>query len=180
MKKTISDDRFNPIKITDLMKMDFSGSDCKNAFRAWDTKKEVMIHHPDLLWRSEGIFIFDWGKYDQYKKQGKDDGYAYYNSRELCYTSRFKHPDQRWILMQNTGLVDKNERIIWEGDLFKLGSNSYSVVEYDKNWASFMLNDTVGLNDIVQSRMEAQSNSTKVADDMEIAGNIYENPCVLT
>jgi len=62
-------------------------------------------------------------------------------------------------LMQYTGLKDINGKEIYEGDILKSGWGYSGVVEYD----SFMFMKSEG----------------RISDDVEIIGNIYENPELL-
>lgn len=78
-------------------------------------------------------------------------------------------------LIQCTGLKDKNAKLIYEGDIaFKKGSKNYkkeklySVVIWDSMYAQFNLSDENGIHQI-------PSNSNNI----EIVGNIYENPELL-
>ena len=79
------------------------------------------------------------------------------------------------ILMQCTGLKDKNNTLIFEGDIiYKKGTKNhkgekmYSEVIWDQMYAEFNISDDNGMH-----RMPSNSNN------IEIIGNIYENPELL-
>lgn len=78
--------------------------------------------------------------------------------------------DNNLVLMQFTGLLDKNGKEIFEGDIISFGQNSRRV-----NWvgAGFWLIDFCG-NGI---DIEPTFNEIK---NWKIIGNIYENPELLT
>lgn len=69
------------------------------------------------------------------------------------------------ILMQYTGLTDKNGKEIYEGDivLCRAGEHEQGVWEYSKK-VKVVFGWTVQMWDMMQ------------ADEIEIIGNIYENP----
>lgn len=78
-------------------------------------------------------------------------------------------------LMQCTGLKDKSDRLIFEGDIiYKKGTKNhrgekmYSEVVWDQMYAEFNISDDNGMH-----RMPSNSNN------IEIIGNIYENPELL-
>lgn len=79
-------------------------------------------------------------------------------------------------LTQSTGMIDKNGKEIFEGDIIKpLGFASWiGVVEYSKENAAYILN----AHDNEFSRSEVVYLS-QFNDGLEILGNIYENPELL-
>lgn len=84
-----------------------------------------------------------------------------------------------WILMQYTGLHDKNGKEIYEGDVVQLKTGKlsyfYAPVVYNETEARFDLEHPEGYHGhwgMTQNIIEAC--------EYEIIGNIYENPELLT
>ena len=71
------------------------------------------------------------------------------------------------ILMQFTGLYDKNKKPIFEGDLLSDGAG-HDMVEWDKENACFTLGDNFQNGD-----------GGLTWDVLEIVGNAFENPELL-
>lgn len=89
----------------------------------------------------------------------------------ICSNNPEFNSDNRFHLMQCTGLRDKNSKLIFEGDIIKLYGKNYKVI-FEKRAAYFGLfiskNETYRLNDI-----------HTLTSEIEIIGNIYENPELL-
>ena len=87
-------------------------------------------------------------------------------------------PASDFILMQSTGLKDKNSKEIFEGDIvkYKAGCNTFTEeVAYDKNFAGFGVMDAYA--DIIFSFEELAECIN--LHSLEVIGNIYENPELL-
>jgi uncharacterized phage protein (TIGR01671 family) len=80
----------------------------------------------------------------------------------------FKNDD--YVVMQYTGLKDKNGKEIYEGDL--LGDPTHIMFKVEFVMGSFMARNTKNDNDL---RLLYY-----VADSLPVIGNIYENPELLT
>ncbi len=71
------------------------------------------------------------------------------------------------ILMQCTGLKDKNGKLIYEGDILRINNKEIQPVEYMECYAQFHIER----HGVVESFF---------ANTYEVIGNIYENPELLT
>ena len=84
----------------------------------------------------------------------------------------YEHTDFK-ELMQYTGLKDKNEKEIYEGDILKLRDNhGIQLVKYHDKWSAF----------IVESQKDTSVGVLGLyfdKEDFEIIGNAYENPELL-
>ena len=81
-------------------------------------------------------------------------------------------------LMQSTGLKDKNDKEIYEGDIIKDSEDFIAQVVYDKEYAGFGLNyQPFDLTEGLSVTFEELKNEYR--NTFEIIGNIYENPELL-
>lgn len=87
-------------------------------------------------------------------------------------------PASDFILMQSTGMFDKNGSEIFEGDIvkYKSGCNTYAEeVAYDKNFGGFGVRDAK--TDIIFTFGEVFEDIGIIP--LEVIGNIYGNPELL-
>lgn len=76
-------------------------------------------------------------------------------------------------LMQFTGLKDKNEKEIYEGDIVKTGTDKLMVITWSKRFASFCIErEGWAFSHWFGEAFEA--------NDCEVVGNIHENSELLT
>ena len=125
-------------------------------FRAWDKRFSEFV---------EDFFVSEDGKI--YKKT-KDTGYGFAISRETS---------NKIILMQSTGLFDRNGKEIFEGDILACKTDDEVInlnVFWDEEHALFMFeskkyNEQEPLAELVENNTYP----------FEIIGNVYENPELL-
>jgi uncharacterized phage protein (TIGR01671 family) len=114
-------------------------------FRAWDGKKTMV----------------DWFCLTQTAFESPSQNYS------LMYTA-FTNPD--WVLMQYTGLKDKNGREIYEGDIVRWEPQYISIREKPA---------AVQYTDCGFSPFEYDGGGEWHWSECEVIGNIYENSDLL-
>lgn len=127
-------------------------------FRVWDNQEKVYLNKKDIGIDNLGnVFIFE----------GYDD-----NDADLWYARILLDPEnERYVIEQTTGLINKNGTEIYEGDIVKY-SNGSGRVHYDSDKACFnVLGFYDGNQDYPTLAFSENGNSS-----MEVVGNIHENP----
>lgn len=111
----------------------------------------------------------------QYEKMDNDIGEMYFEDGEFKYIGddvHYKRLPEHIILMQSTGMVDRNGNIIFEGDIVKMSKDVYSEPTYYEvvrhRGGAYCL-------DSKQHGCELWLRHT----DCDVVGNIYENPELL-
>jgi len=115
-------------------------------FRAWHKGKKIIVNVLGIDILHKKIFFL--------------------NEDVDCY----EHVDFKNIeLMQYTGLKDKNNKEIYEGDIVKLRNNhGMGVIKYSDEWGAFVV-------EYIKPRPIAVLGMNYYKEDIEVIGNIYEN-----
>lgn len=146
--------QFALAKIEEMMK----GVDMRELkFRAWDKTKQKMYLFDEIRINNE------------YNLLG-------FHEKSCSDYGELDIDEENYDLMQFTGLLDKNGKEIWEGDIVinkYLNQNIVNKVIF--NSASFYIDN----NERPRLLGEFISDKDLVCYDLEIIGNIYENPELL-
>lgn len=124
-------------------------------FRAWDTTNKKMIQVRQII---------------------IPDGNNEYGVQEIAVSGlKFGTNPSHWLiappLMQYTGLKDKNGKEIYEGDIV-------AHLVYGGNYKVVYSCDNTGY-DLVNTNLRSMHLTSKCQVNIEVIGNIYENPELL-
>lgn len=127
--------------------------------RAWDTLLEIMWYGNETD-----------GQYSCKFSLNDDDILCCNSYWQIAEDEPFSFTQHECIVMQNTGLKDKNGKEVYEGDILK---SAYSVplqVVFEDGKFCFHNDHSTGADILSQMRTKK----------LEIIGNIYENANLLT
>ncbi|WP_249629108.1 YopX family protein [Streptococcus uberis] len=128
-------------------------------FRAWDKVAKVMIYHIEQTYDGLGDF------------QENENIEDYVSDISFGCFADWLENDQ-FVIMQSTGLFDKNGVEIFDGDVVRIGTletTPIGAVEFDKSNACFIIpnNKKYVFGGEYVTRFHAKY--------FEVVGNIYEN-----
>lgn len=125
-------------------------------FRVWNAEKSEMYHVEEMLWNHPS------------PKKGWNPKYIRPRTKDGKVV-RFAPPyGDDVVLMQYTGLKDKNGKEIYEGDIVVFYDVNKYVVKYDEDNTEFNCGDSYDKPIVRQCE-----------EGLEVIGNIYENPNLL-
>ena len=127
-------------------------------FRAWDRTLKTMYEADDIM-------------------------YIDFEEKEICVKTLFFERASRYdfddiVLMQSTGMRDKNDREIFEGDIVKVTDGDERT-----NFPDGGIGTICGLDEIFMWYIDGQVHNGlfDISQEyyIEVVGNIYENPELL-
>lgn len=127
-------------------------------FRAWDTTNKEIFKDTFAITESGQVVVVD-------------------------QSSVFVSPDyvfvDNLVIMQSTGLFDRNNKEIFEGDIITNGKDVMCMKRH--NTLGFYVEQKGKIEFIADSAVleEFEEDAKEIADILEIIGNIYENPELL-
>lgn len=130
----------------------------KQKFRAWDTTNKEMFKDTFAITESGQVVVVD-------------------------QSSVFVSPDyvfvDNLVIMQSTGLFDKNNKEIFEGDIIANGPDVMCMKRH--NTLGFYVEKKGKVEFIADCAVleDFEEDAKEIADSLEIIGNIYENPELL-
>jgi uncharacterized phage protein (TIGR01671 family) len=127
-------------------------------FRAWDKDENRMHQDVDVL-RNGQIIYFEVDEYGEPTH--------WHNNYDYNFEKKFSHT---YIVMQYTGLKDKNGKEIYEGDIVSGGYDLYKVEFFEGAYSLIQGQEIIEFAEFI--------NMSQVIE-LEVIGNIYENPDLL-
>ena len=162
-------------------------------FRAW-----VLKHHNPVYqrWNKENSHRLPSGRglIDQFEKETKQsfkDGFISAMEYNICISDKgkmmlldggwdYQDDDKDAIVMQFTGLYDKNGKEIYEGDILRVGARTKSLDDLVSHELCKIDFSDGSFNVIFNGEEEPDDFLYNYSDEFgEVVGNIYENPELL-
>jgi len=120
-------------------------------FRAWDKKNKIMTYNPINCINFDGQLLLNDGQYHDIKKTD-------------------------YVLMQFTGLEDKNGKEIYEGDIVNA---QYNISSFFKKVCVYFENGCFYVDDKNPKQNLSIGYFFREKKEIEVIGNLYENPELL-
>ena len=135
--------------------------------RLWDAEEKIM-HYTDFVITSTGYVAKLQPMYELEEDENGDE-VEIQSKKEFFIDQTDFEFDKKMIVMQSTGLKDKNGKLIYEGDVVKIANGSINgEVAEGLHVVKWFVNKWQGCPSWLV-------NSTDTSHYIEVIGNIYEN-----
>ena len=124
-------------------------------FRLWD-KENKCWHNPNIL--------------EVWDESGKMEPYEYVKTGKL---DPIYMPLDNWVIQQFIGLLDKNSKEIYEGDIVSFSYRGYEP-GIEKTIGEVFFKE--GIFYFGKELIFATNNDDLIKESLEVIGNIFENP----
>lgn len=154
-------------------------------FRAWETKEKRMLHNGSF-----DVHLFSGGSDYGISHNFMDESERQYRFTS-CKNNNWNKDKPEVILLQFTGLKDKNGKDIYEGDIIQIlytdwcsphtkEHHSMGISEYKKSISRTGICVNVGYKVYLEFKNEYTGSIHEGKHgEKEVIGNIYENPELL-
>ena len=148
-------------------------------FRVWD-KSEKKMHYTDFVITSTGYAAKLQPMYELEEDENGDEIEIQCEKEFMIDQTDFEF-DKKMVVMQSTGLKDKNGKLIYEGDIVQFYDDGFlktMKIIWDNDELDFK---AIGLKKSVECYEEdfLYLGYIKKEYSLEVIGNIYENPELL-
>jgi len=120
-------------------------------------------------------------KFRIWDKQTKKFDYCDFSNNDLIGLVGYRNYPSRTVPQQFTGLLDKNGKEIYEGDIILFNDDERLLIEWNPESAAFM--GIIYLEHDGDSWREPDFDAARSLDefcgDEEVIGNMFENPTLL-
>ena len=127
------------------------------------------VDEDEPAWMSEPIILLDLLHGEDIEFRDEEDTV----SLPLNDFRFFYKPNEKYKLMQYTGIKDKNGKEIYEGDILKVENIDLAQIIYDEDRMAW------GIEPINDFYFDSPMLADNVSLELQVIGNIYENPELL-
>lgn len=135
-------------------------------FRVWDSESKIMI--PNIVFDE---LLLQCGCYDNKAYTSLIAEFSDYQK----IVKKYGYNSDRMIIQQFTGLLDKNKKEIYEGDIIRLDTNQIGEIYYRPETLCYSLRHPISRAYRLDLYTFHDEHYNVLNGNLEIIGNIFEN-----